>query len=321
MPSSRLDFGLQTTSVSSLLGLSAQRNLGEILFIKLLSVVLDWKPTAIVIEQAQFFDESTWNLLARLQMFARSKIVIVLTMRPILKEVAHETKKKSFLRNVTREKQESSEVDLAKAANKNKMTMSHSHQYLPKNTHGIKFPLVNAGWAVLENANTRVIETHGMSKDDVGSFLAERLAIQSVPEDLVRIVFDLSSGSLQWCEEIVDYIKQRGGIEELSTQQLGESFGNPEMWIVQRMEKLDQHTQIVLKRAAIIGHDFPESLLAAIVPYVRRDREKWSVYIANTLQLLVENGFLRLLREHPQRVYEFKNIVTQQALYKGVPLR
>ena len=170
--------------------------------------------------------------------------------------------------------------------------------------------------SILSHERSTVIEMTGLGEPEVREVLLHTLKVDHVSQDLVRIVFDVSSGNAYWCKAIANFIKERGVKELEDAIQKGDSPHNAlKVLILLRMEKLDVDQQLVLKDAAIIGDEFSERMLKHVLP------ARIQASLDESVDLLAEHGFIFCVEEYPEAIYAFQNELIRETLYELMPPR
>jgi predicted ATPase len=181
---------------------------------------------------------------------------------------------------------------------------------------GLKAQSAPAFLSLLLHERTTVIEMTGLNEVEVREVLLHTLKVDHISQNLVDLVFDVSSGNAYWCKAIANFIKERGVSELEEAIQKGDSPHNAlKVLILLRMEKLDIDQQIVLKNAAIIGDEFSEKMLLNILP------ARIQQVLPESLDVLAEHGFIFCVQEHPESIFGFQNDLIRGTLYELMPPR
>ena len=91
--------------------------------------------------------------------------------------------------------------------------------------------------------------------------------MEKVPSKLVNLVQEISSGNTFWCKTIANFILENGDEEFTHTVNMKTSISNSLQYLVVcLLEKLTPEQQIVAKYASIIGYEFNEVVLCAVLP-------------------------------------------------------
>ena len=142
--------------------------------------------------------------------------------------------------------------------------------------------------------------------------LIHELNTEFLSDDLVRIVLDISSGNAFWCKSIAHFIKERG----MSDLETFLKEGKLQALILLRIEQLSTEQQLVLKYASVIGSEFSETMLAAILPLHLVQN------VSQSLESLVEHSFIYLIEELSGiSVFAFQNQLILSTLYDLMPPR
>jgi class 3 adenylate cyclase len=180
--------------------------------------------------------------------------------------------------------------------------------------YGLKNQSSAALLAILGHERATVIEMTGLAEGEVREVLLHTLEVSHVSQNLVKLVFDVSSGNAYWCKAIANFIKERGVGELEDAIQKGDSPHQAlKVLILMRMEKLDVDHQLVLKNAAIIGDEFSERMLQHVLP------ARIQAAIPESLDLLAEHGFIFCVEEFPETIFAFQNELIRETLYELMP--
>ena len=88
-----------------------------------------------------------------------------------------------------------------------------------------------------------------------------------VTAKLVLLVKEISSGNAFWCKTIANFIVEHGDEEFTNTVNMKANIHNSlQYFIVFLLEKLTPDQQTVVKHASIIGYEFHEAVLSAVLP-------------------------------------------------------
>jgi len=332
------------------------RKKDDLTFFKVLKLLLEDNPTAIVIEYAHFCDELSWDELYHLLVEGGLSLSVLITMENKFstelfdKSLGHGQSTQSLNTAAlsvstptpeTTKHQQRKKHSLLSGKEDEKITNLHNHSYISlkvassSSTESISstktgtkygiapvsFPINDtqhqipaAYLAIVSHANTRVIEMTSLNEDEVRSMLMKILEVSSVSNDIVQLVLDVSSGSAFWCKAIGNFIKERGVKELEKAMQQGAASENPlKVLILLRLEKLNPDSQLIIKHASILGEEFSEKMLAAVLP------KKLATLMPQSLKQLVEDGFITPVEEYPQAIFEFQNNLIKDTLYNLMP--
>lgn len=94
-----------------------------------------------------------------------------------------------------------------------------------------------------------------------------QLGVDKVSPKLVSLVKEISSGNAFWCRTIANFILENGDEEFVDAVTMKASISNSlQFLVVCLFEKLTPEQQMVAKYASIIGHEFHDTVLKAVLP-------------------------------------------------------
>lgn len=298
------------------------RPVGDMTFYKVVSVLLRNQRSAIIIEDAHFCDELSWNELHLLLIGNELNLVVLLTMRSNNVGKANADNGAFSGNGASFEDSKSTTGNgrrgsvLSRAAEGG---YSNTGVQDPDGTtrFGLKSQTSAAYLSILGHENSTVIEMNSLSESEVKEILLHTLKVDTISVDLVKLVLDVSSGNAFWCKAIANFINERGVKElEKATEGGDASRQNSlKQLIILRMEKLVIDTQLVLKHASILGDEFSENMLESVIP------EKLKPVLSESLDSLVEHGFILCIEEYPQLIFGFQNQLIRQTVYELTPPR
>lgn len=307
-----------------------KRRTGDLAFYKILCVLLKNTPTAIIFEDAHFCDELSWNEMHLLLIGNEISLAILLTMRSSTSvkfpsssngdgNPFQSTEKASTPVSGNRRQsiltsnngRSNSMLGSSSMDNQdNPGIFSHASKY------GLRFQSCPAYMSIMGHDNSCVIEMTGLNEEEVTDVLIRTLEVSTVSSDLVKLVLDVSSGNAFWCKAIAKFIHERGVKELEKAIEQGDSRQDSlKVLIVCRMEKLSVEEQLVLKHASILGDEFSETMLTAVLP------SKLHSNLSQSLEQLAEHGFILCIEEHPVAIFVFQNQLIQRTLYSLMPPR
>jgi predicted ATPase len=174
------------------------------------------------------------------------------------------------------------------------------------------------------------------------TLIEELLTLADLPESLRALIPQRAEGNPFYVEEIIrtlidrNIIRRRGDRWEMTPGADVQSFQVPrtlEGLIMTRIDHLPETTRFTAQCAAVIGRDFPDSILLRIA-------DTNSLRLDNDLQELMDHELVREMfkREdapqavsgdgqtapvphHPERQFAFRHILTQQTIYNSVLVR
>ncbi|RYH27847.1 hypothetical protein EON65_12990 [archaeon] len=282
--------------------------------------------TAIIIEDAHFCDELSWNELHLLLIGTNLNISVLLTMRSNsnAKGISAETGGNGFSdaspgpvgerRTGARKSVLISQSEATQAVSTHQ-TSTREAESDTASKYGLKLQTSAAFLSILGHEHSTVVEMSSLNETEVKDILMQTLKVNKIDPDMVRLVLDVSSGNAFWCKAIASFIKERGVQALEKAAEDGSRINSLKQLILLRMEKLDVDQQLVLKHASIIGDEFSEKMLEAVLP--RHIRPK----LAESTELLVEHGFVLCIQESPQLIFGFQNDLIRETVYELTPPR
>lgn len=175
--------------------------------------------------------------------------------------------------------------------------------------------LSEIGSSMLNHERTTVIELTALNPDEIKDLLQQKLGFD-LKEELVNFVMDISRGNAFWCNTIATFIKERGiGELEACMEFVGESRSQSlKAIVILRYEKLSLEQQLVIKYASIIGENFLEDTLDAVIPDSLRNFN-----IGSVLAQLVDQGFLKGVEDENELTFSFLNPLIKSTILDIVP--
>jgi predicted ATPase len=99
------------------------------------------------------------------------------------------------------------------------------------------------------------------------SFYFFFLGSGKVTQKLAQLVKEISSGNAFWCKTIANFISENGDEEFMDAIKIKANITNSLQYLVVCLfEKLSSEQQMVAKYASIIGHEFNDTVLRAVLP-------------------------------------------------------
>ena len=84
---------------------------------------------------------------------------------------------------------------------------------------------------------------------------------------MVNLVKEISSGNSFWCRTIANFILENGDERFIHTVNIKENISNSlQFLVVCLLEKLTAEQQMIAKYASILGHEFNDTVLSAVLP-------------------------------------------------------
>ena len=294
------------------------------IFFKVLKLLIMEAPTAIIIDYAHYCDELSWEELNNILVGNLHVAVLVsmenkfqLDKNPLFTPTPQTRKRHSVLSPVSPVSPRPSMLAESPRGFSPLNSSTEKNYSLYTSQGGTRQEAPPAAYAsIISNPNTNVIEMSSLNEEEVRSMLLTILDVKSISIDIVHLVLDVSSGNVYWCKMIANFIKERGTQELDTALQEGTGIDNPlKVLILLRMEKLKPDHQLIIKYASIIGEEFSEKLLAAVLP------KKLSAMMTQALKHLAENGFITPMEEYPEAIYEFQNNLIKETFYNLMPPR
>ena len=296
---------------------------------EVLAYVVQLQRYVIIVEDAHFCDELSWNQFKLLADMC-TNLVVVLTIRE-----AHYSSKGGIPR--ARRLSGSSSCNTptfpnltpTKPTNSNNSSLRVSPVVSPasKSTPSpgpviqnkkleTKTIISDAYETILKLPNCVIIEIRSLSMDDVRLLLQQMLPSKTVSEDVVKHVLDLSAGSPFWCKAIAGYIME-SGYEAFTESIHGVEFQSHAIdgLILSRFERLNSTQQVVVKHASVIGDEFTYTEISAVLPSQFKQEK-----ISASFAALIDAGFLYTVDEQ-SKLYGFQNAIIRDVLYDLIPPR
>jgi predicted ATPase/class 3 adenylate cyclase len=137
----------------------------------------------------------------------------------------------------------------------------------------------------------------------------------TVPAEFAEMVIQRATGNPFYIEEILNYLQDLG-IDPQNTEQLADLDLPTSIYslILSRIDQLNEHQQITLKVASVIGRFFRAAMIWGVYP----DLGELGGVEAD-LQALSAADLTALDTPEPEFVYLFKHVVTQEVAYESLP--
>ena len=180
--------------------------------------------------------------------------------------------------------------------------------------NNVSLPILPSFQSIYHHTNTEVIDMFGLDRYEVDELLRKALnTTNEISSEIIDLVLQVSSGNAYWCNVVADFIKERG-VKELEDA-LEKKENVLRHLIILRMENLESDYQLVLKYASVIGEEFSEMMLLAVLP------PHLSQVLPDYLDTLAENGFVSCIEEYPELIYGFQNDLIRETLSGLLPIR
>lgn len=258
---------------------------GDLSFYRVLTMLLKGTPTAIVIEDAQFCDELSWNELYLMLSGFELDISVLLTIKskPGPRRINSNNSTTSITSPRFHTAHSPSKLGHsgtnwnATTSNTRNNSLTNSH-FCVEDEEGEEEidPLERAGLSdyatgmfpsIFKHAQCRFLELKSLSEDEVKTLLLHTLKIEAIAPEFLRLVMDVSSGNTYWVKNIANLMKELDPKEiAQKVQATTTAQGALKSLIVCRLDLLDPEARLVAKYASIVGFEFTGKLLDTIVP-------------------------------------------------------
>src|SRR5262249_15223087 len=156
-----------------------------------------------------------------------------------------------------------------------------------------------------------------LGPEAIGEMLDDLLGADPSLTGLPEMLRERSGGNPFFLEEVVLSLVEAGHLEgERGAYRLSrpvEDAGVPatvQVILSARMDRLEPDAKSVLQSAAVIGKEFPQSVLASVTGLEEPDLEE-------RLRHLVAAGFVYEQEIYPESIYTFKHPLTQEVAYSS----
>ncbi|MFT5431121.1 MAG: class 3 adenylate cyclase, partial [Myxococcota bacterium] len=162
---------------------------------------------------------------------------------------------------------------------------------------------------------TQVFLLSGLSPEETGTLVRQRLGVRSLPDEVRDLISERSEGNALYSEELAYALRDSGhivvdgdecrlGSENLASAALPDSIHT---LVTSRVDRLPPDQQLALKVASVVGRTFDTNLLSDVFPV-----SDSPMSMSGMLDPLVEKD---LIRPHGQSGFIFKHVMTQEAVY------
>ena len=310
-----------------------EHNDDEGIFFHLFFVLLNHHTYGIVIEDAHFCDEASWNVLYMMSHLLANAVVFM-SLRSVHSKhgAASSTNKRTSNSHALPVPNIINRTVSSPSPNGGKIIQTGSRKFSafgmgnapPVVEEPDKHLTLSAFHGhvplscvkLLENPFVIRLELKPFTLAEVKHFLCKALQCNTLPEELISSVYQVSTGSPFWCKQIANFIAERGG--ELfikTTTTVDDQKVNPlHVLIICRLDHMTVEQQSVIKHASIIGEQFHAVLLDKILPPALK------AHLIETIAVLVNNGLLYSEYEDSDS-YKFSNHLIHQIIYDLTPPR
>ena len=169
--------------------------------------------------------------------------------------------------------------------------------------------------SILDNATTTVLVLGELSRDEVKHEMTRFIDTTALTDGLVDLVYNITSGNAYWVKAMAQFIRERGADTVFAAVSDRRSRQNPlKQLVLVHFETHLPEYQMLSKHASIIGVEFDEEMLKAIIP------KKLQSSLTASLDQLVEKRFLQCL-DPQDRTFCFPNQLIQTTIYELTPPR
>lgn len=248
----------------------------DLSFYRLLAVLLRGQPTAIVIENAQFCDELSWNELYLMLVGYELDISVLLTLKSkpesVRRTTSHHSSDHSFstpLFNASSISNTSHWV----VPTAEMQTLQEITDSVLEEMEKVGLREFEAGMfpSIFSHPHCKVVEMKGLTEDEVRSLLLQTLKIDTISNEVVRLVMDASSGNTYWVKNIASLIKDLG-VHEIERKIAAGTGGSSALktLIHCRLDLLDAEARRIVKLASVVGFEFTPHLLEVLAVDTKR---------------------------------------------------
>jgi tetratricopeptide (TPR) repeat protein len=156
-----------------------------------------------------------------------------------------------------------------------------------------------------------------LSDDGCIQLVQRRLGVDSLPEELTRLIVEKAEGNPLFAEELTRYLMDSGGL--LRTQE-GLSFraaetglsapGSVQDLVMARVDRLPESARAVLQVAAVIGRRFSPELMRAATDV--------NGHLPDYVRVLESQELIFRQATHGGEEYIFKHALVQEAVYESL---
>jgi class 3 adenylate cyclase len=174
----------------------------------------------------------------------------------------------------------------------------------------------NEFWcSILDNTSSTVLVMGELNREEVKQEMARVIEPAALTDGLVDLVYNITSGNAYWVKAMTQFIRERGAEAVFNAVSDRRSRQNPlKQLVLVHFETHMPEYQVISKHASIIGVEFDEETLRAIVP------PKLKPTLAASLDSLVAKRFLQCL-DPQDRTFSFPNQLIQATIYELTPPR
>ncbi|HXJ35767.1 MAG TPA: adenylate/guanylate cyclase domain-containing protein, partial [Candidatus Eisenbacteria bacterium] len=176
-------------------------------------------------------------------------------------------------------------------------------------------PEYHAGW--MQRSYYQQLPLLPLGSDAIEELLRELLGTGSALAGLVRLIRERTGGNPFFVEEVVRSLAESGVLSGTRgaywLAKPVEAIALPttvQAILAARIDRLGEREKTVLQTGAVVGKEFPESILQRVVDLEEAD-------LASALRALVAAEFFYEEALYPEPVYAFKHPLTQEVAYRS----
>lgn len=316
LSSSRIKYDVQTAcrNMMSLLQNSSVSRETDKIYFSFFQAKLSITTSTIVIYYAEYCDESSWRVLnLLLSLPFRLLIFATITTPVFIEKVSLSTDISDqgcfFCRKIALASFIKPCSSLVVPASQFQM-----HGSFPFLRNEVRFLPSYAMNDFLCALNTILHEIKGMDEEEVGQILFQALNCDDIPQDLIKSVFDVSSGNPKWCKAVANYIRDYGSENFMDNIKDGRVNDSLLFVIICRVEKLNKAQRTIIKYASIIGIQFDIKILRRILP------SSFTPNLEQDIAVLEDNGLISSVEmSNETDLYMFHNDLIHQTVYNLTP--
>ncbi|HLF06999.1 MAG TPA: adenylate/guanylate cyclase domain-containing protein, partial [Thermoplasmata archaeon] len=159
-----------------------------------------------------------------------------------------------------------------------------------------------------------------LAESDSRQLVANLLHVEGLPESVRNLILAKSEGNPFFVEEVIRSLIDSGVVTRdadrwVATREV-ERFTVPDTLsalLTTRLDRLDEPSRRLAQTAAVIGREFDEASLRAVLPE--------GVDLDRALGELQRRGLVREKGRNPARLFAFKHVLVQDAAYNSILLR
>jgi DNA-binding winged helix-turn-helix (wHTH) protein/predicted ATPase len=164
-----------------------------------------------------------------------------------------------------------------------------------------------------------------LSRTDVEEYIAQRLAIETVPAELTGLIHQRTDGNALFMVNVVEYCLRQGllmqeeGLWKLKED--SEKLGVPEsvqQLIAKQAERLTENERQILELASVVGNEFAVASLTAVLQSELDTLEETCEELTRKSHFLQEAGVTEWPDGTLSGRYTFRHVLYQNVLYERI---